>query len=490
MSREILLVQPKAGKWENLGIRSPDGLLTLAALPKKEGYNIKILDLRLEKDWKVALKNHLDKNPLLVATTCMTGLQIIYALEASKLVKDYNKSIPIIWGGIHPTFMPEQTLENENIDIVVIDEGDLTFLDLIKTLEENKPLKDVLGIAYKDEAGKIHRNPPRPLIQDLDSLPDLPYELIDVKKYYGFDLENGGGSITLSTSRGCPFKCNFCYDTKVFGNSWRGMSAKRTIEIIKNVVDRFGIKNIYFQDDNFATNLKRFKDIVYGITNENLDIKWGLLGIRLDALKVLDDNFLIDVAKAGCVNMDSGVESGSDRILKMIKKGVSVQEIIDINKKMGKHSFKAKYTFIVGFPSETEEEVMQSVKLALQLVKDNKNAYTPFFIYTAYPGVGLWEIAKSYGIEEPKKLEEWATFNYDNAYLNYKWLDEKKIKMMKNLSFTSNFANKNIKYKISKTYLKVLFNIYYPIAKLRFRYNLYHLPLDIKMANTLANALY
>lgn len=490
MEREILLLQPKAGKWENLGIRSPDGLLTMAALPKSEGYNVKILDLRLEKDWKLALNKYLDKNPLLVAISCMTGIQIRYALEASKFVKQYDKNISVVWGGIHPTFMPEQTLENENVDIVVIDEGDLTFLEIIKTLEADKPLNDVLGIAYKDKTGKIHRNSPRPLIKDLDTLPDLPYELIDVKRYYGFDLENGGGSITLNTSRGCPFKCNFCYDTKMYGNTWRGYSAKRTIEIIKNVVNKFGIRNIFFQDDNFATNLKRFKDIVYGIIDEKLDIKWGLLGIRLDALKVLDDNFLRDLAKAGCVNMDSGVESGSDRILKMIRKGITVQEIIDINKKMGKHSFKAKYTFIIGYPSETDDEMMESVKLALQLVKDNKNAYTPFFIYTAYPGVELWEIAKQYGVDEPKKLEDWETFDYENAYLHYKWLDERKIKMMKNLAFTSNFANKNIKYKISKAYLKLLFNLYYPIAKLRFKYNIYQFPLDIKFANTIANSLY
>lgn len=487
--KEVLLIQPKAGNWESLGIRPPDGLLTMAALPKKEGYNVKILDLRLEKDWQSALKSHLD-NALLVATGCMTGIQIKYALEASRFVKQQNKSVPVVWGGTHATFLPEQTLENENIDIAVMDEGDLTFLELIKKIEANKPLNDVLGIAYKDLSGKIHINQPRPLVQDLDSLPDLPYELIDVKKYYGFDLENREGSITLNTSRGCPFKCAFCYDTRMYGNTWRGFSAKRTVEIIRNVVNRFGIRNIFFQDDNFAANLKRFKDIVYGIIDEKIDIKWGLLGIRLDTLKLLDDAFLRDLEKAGCVNMDSGVESGSDRILKMIRKGITVKEIIDINKKMGNYSFKAKYTFIVGYPSETEEEMIQSVKLALQLVKDNKNAYTPFFIYTAYPGVELWEIAKQYGIEEPKKLEEWENFDYENAYLNYKWLDKRKIKMMRNLAFTSNFANKNIRYKISKGYLRALFNLYYPLAKLRFKYNVYQLPIDIKLAHSIADSLY
>mgnify|MGYP001610099894 FL=1 len=124
----------------------------------------------------------------------------------------------------------------------------------------------------------------------------------------------------------------------MYGNTWRGYSVKRTMEIIKNVVNKFGVRTIFFEDDNFATNLKRFKEIVYAIKNENLDIKWGLNGIRLDSLKLLDDNFLRDMAKAGCVNMDSGIESGSDRILKMIKKGVTVQEIIDINKKMGRTS--------------------------------------------------------------------------------------------------------------------------------------------------------
>ena len=117
MGREILLVQPKAGSWENLGIRPPDGLLTIAAIPCSRGYNIKIVDLRLEKDWRTTMKKHLEEDPLFVATSCMTGPQIAYALELSKFVKQHDKNIPVIWGGIHPTFNPHQTLENENIDV-------------------------------------------------------------------------------------------------------------------------------------------------------------------------------------------------------------------------------------------------------------------------------------------------------------------------------------------------------------------------------------
>lgn len=490
MNREILLIQPKAGSWETLGIRPPDGLLTLAAIPKKEGYNIKILDLRLERDWRSVVRKHVENGPLLVATTSMTGPQIKYALELSQFVKQIDKSVPIIWGGLHPTFLPEQTLENESIDIVVIDEGDLTFIDLIKTIEKNKPLKDVLGIAYKDSEDKIHKNPPRGLIKDLDTLPDTPYDLIDLKKYYGLDIEKGEPSITLMTSRGCPFKCNFCYDTKLYGNTWRAYSVERTINMIKDVVEKFGVKNIYFQDDNFATNLKRFKDIIHRIIEEKIDIKFGLLGIRVDTLQILDDNFLKDLSRSGCVNIDSGIESGNDRILKMIRKGITSQQVREVNKKMGRYNFNAKYTFILGYPSETKDEMMDSVRLALQLVKDNKNAYTPFFVYAAYPGVGLWEIAKQYGLEEPKKLEDWCTIDFDNAYNNYPWLNEKQIKIIKNIAFTSFFANKNIKYKISRRYLRLLFDLYQPFAKLRFRYNLYQFPIDRVLAKSVANSMY
>ncbi len=489
MGKEILLVQPKAGIWENLGIRPPDGLLTIAAMPYNMGYNVKIVDLRLEKDWRAAMKSHLEKSPLFVATSCMTGPQIAYALELSKFVKQHDKSIPVVWGGVHPTFNPGQTLENDNIDIVVIDEGDLTFLELTEKLGKNESLKEVLGIGYK-ENGKIIINPKRPLIEDMDSLPSLPYDLIDTKRYFGFDLDNGESSISLSTSRGCPFKCTFCYDTNFFGNRFRAFSPKRTIEIIKNVVEKFKIKNIYFQDDNFCTNLKRYKDIIELMIEENLDIKWGMLGVRVDTLQIMDDELLKKTVKAGCTNLNSGIESGSDRILKLIKKGITVQQIIDANKKISKYAFKAKYTTINGFPTETEQEIKDTVKMALRLINDNKNAYVSFNIYMPYPGVELWNLAKEHGVYEPKSLEEWVRVDQDNVFDNLPWLDNRRKSIIKNLVFTSNFANKNIKYKIGKKYLKFLFDMYYPIAKLRFKHNIYQFPIDRMIANSIANALY
>ena len=268
------------------------------------------------------------------------------------------------------------------------------------------------------------------------------------------------------------------------------MSVVRTMQLIKRVVHEFGVKTIFFQADNFATDPKRFREIVQCLINENLGIKWGLLGVRIDALERLDDDFFADLKTAGCVNFDSGIESGSDKILALIKKQITREQIIRVNKRMGKFGFLQKYTFIVGYPGETEQDLKDSISLATQLVRDNPGAYTPFFMYTAYPGVELWEVAKSYGIAEPKKLEDWISFDYENAYKNYPWLDAKKISMMKSLAFTSNFANKNIKYKINKPYLRALFDIYRPLALMRFRYNIHQFPLDIHFGQSLANAMY
>ena len=485
---EVLLIQPKAGNWEAVGVRLPEGLLTLAAVPHKEGYKVKILDLRLIKDWKKALLDELKQSPVIVALTCMTGPQIKYALEISKFIKE-NSNVPVVWGGVHPTLLPEQTVSNQYVDIVVIDEGEITFLDLIRTQEAGKPLDDVLGIAYKKD-GKVKRNPPRPLITNLDELPDKPYELVDVNKYFGFSHEGDDPSIAISTSRGCNFKCTFCYDTVFYNNTWRAMSAEKTIGTIKNIIDKFGIRNIYIQDDNFAVSIPRFKQIVNSIIEEKLDITWGLMGIRIDTIGRLDEDFLSKIARSGCRNMDSGLESGSDQILRMIKKGFTVQQALDGNRKIGKFPIIMKYSFIGGYPTETEEDLKMSISMISQLVKDNKNACTPFLIYSAYPGVPLYELAKEYGVKEPRTMEEWSTFDYENSYLNYPWLDKKRIKMLRNLAFTSLFANPAFQYKVHKKIVKFLFKMYQPIAKFRFHNNLYQMPVEKRIADFIAASIY
>jgi len=471
--KKIVIVQPKSGPWDLAGQRPPDSLLAISALPYASGYDVRIIDQRIDRKWKESLKREL-KDAFLFGTTSMTGPQIKYALEASKFVKE-NSYVPVVWGGIHASLLPEQTIQNRYIDMVVCGEGDYALLELIKALEQDN-LLSVKGLYYKQN-GQIRKTPERDLINNLDKLLDFPYKLINIQRYHGINLQEGRG-ITLITSRGCPYRCAFCYNTVYNKNRWRGMSAKRVVEMIKRVTKEFGVKNIFFEDDNFCASVERFEEIIDRILEEKIDIRWGLLGVRADTLKRMSDNLLAKAVKAGCVSVDIGVESGSNRIIDLVIKGVTTQDIIGLNKRLVKFFPRTKYTFIMGLPTETESELLESVRLALRLIKDNPSALTLFFAFCAYPGTKLFNLAKEYGFKEPNTLEEWADINYETAFLFNPWLNKKMSKMIQNLGFTSFFINRNTQYKINSAFFRGLALLYQPIAKIRFENNIYSFPVE------------
>ena len=485
MERKVVLLQPRTGEWDIAGIRPPDSLLAVAAEPYHAGYGVQIIDQRTDRHWQRTLRRSL-KDASLFGTTSMTGPQIRYALEASKFVKE-NSDIPVVWGGVHASLLPEQTIQNKHIDIVVKGEGDYALCEIIKALENKEELDGIKGLYFKKD-GVIKRTGDRPLISDLDNLKDMPYGLVDLENYYGFDV-GMGRSITLMTSRGCPFRCAFCYNTVYNKNRWRGMSAERTLELIKRVVFDFKVKSIYFQDDNFCANVKRFEKIVNGILKEKIEFVWGLLGARVNTLSAISDKLMVNTVKAGCKNIDVGIESGSNRMLKLVSKDVNVSEAITLNKRLSKYFEKTKYTFIMGVPSETEEELLQTVKLATRLSEENSHVLPLFFIYCAYPGTKLYNMAVEYGFKTPIKLEEWSEINYETAYLHYPWIDNKRAKMMRNFEFSSMFASKNNEYKIRSNWHKVMARIYRPFAKARFEHNIYQFPVERSMVRILSRAL-
>ncbi len=244
---DIILFQPLVGKeWSVINSpRLPLGLLHAAKIVAGE-YQIRLIDMAVENNWKEILKNEIDKKPICFALSCKTGSQIKYALEASSFVKQ-SSEIPIVWGGMHPTLLPEKTLVNKNIDILVQGDGEITFYELVKALVQKKSLKDILGISYKKNGGIIF-NPPRPSV-DLDGLPRIPYGLIDIKKYT-MTME-GKGSIDICSSRGCQNKCGFCYNS-ANNSRWIGMRPEKFIEELESTLGLSNkIKHVRIIDDDF-----------------------------------------------------------------------------------------------------------------------------------------------------------------------------------------------------------------------------------------------
>ena len=473
---DIVLIQPKLGYVDSFIFKNtlPSALLSIARFVNKE-YNVKIIDQRIDRNWKKHLLKELNQNPIGVATTCMTGMPIMSALEISKFVKD-NSNIPVIWGGQHPTILPEQCLKNKNIDIIVKGEGEITFYELIKALDKNKALKNEKDIFYKKNK-KIFHNQDREFL-DLNELPPLPYHLIDIKNYLTKRLNVP--SLYMETSRGCPNNCGFCYNKFFNKCRWRALNAENVIKNIKQAVDDFKIKNIYFSDDNFFVNTKRAEDIVNGIIKEKFDIMWEPQGSDINYVNRLSNKSLKLLEKSRCSRLTFGVESGSKRILNLINKKVSPKNVLDLNKKLSEYKMIANYNFMSGFPIETLKDLRKTINLSLDLLEQNKNAtISNILIYTPYPGTDLYSIALKHGLKQPKNLEGWISYNTDTV--NLPWLSKERKKLLESLFICSLFFDKKSEELNASKIIKLLAKIYKPIAKTRVKNMFFRLMVEKKI---------
>ena len=317
---DIILVQPKLGGYGNLIDPPflPLSLLSISSFLHKD-YDIKIIDQRIDKNWKKHLLRGLNQNPLCVGLTSMTGKQIKYALGISKLVRQ-NSDIPVVWGGVHASLLPRQTLENGNINFVIEGEGERSFYELVNSLDKGKSVNGIKGVWYKKNDG-IRKNP-KGNLTDLNKLPEIPYHLINVKNY--LQKINKRKSIILQTSRGCPFNCSFCINKAYYNSCWRSFSYERIRYMIKYVVDSFKVKNIWFVDDNFFVSLKRTKNIAKEIITEKYDLTYDILGAHLSLLNKADHKHIRLLEKSGCRKLYFGIESGSPKILNKINKNISI----------------------------------------------------------------------------------------------------------------------------------------------------------------------
>jgi radical SAM superfamily enzyme YgiQ (UPF0313 family) len=485
MNKKVILVQPRHIKgWQaQPRVEMPMGLLCIATPVSLAGYNVRIIDQRTDPSWLSNLRQELSQRPVCIGITSMTGSQIKYALEISRIAKEYE-NVPVVWGGVHPTILPEQTLRNEYIDIVVKGEGEETFLELVQALDSGKSLNTVKGILYKD-SGQIRDTGIRPFL-DLTQQPPLSYHLLDLNKYIR-DI-SGVGHLNFFTSRGCPYPCTFCFNTPYNKKAWRAMSPDLAIERISDFVQRYKVKGITFIDNNFFTDMDRGKSILNGLIRSELGITISKISLRVDSLLEMTDNDLTLLERAGCRRLTLAVESGSERIRAMLKKPVDVKALLDLNRRLIKSSMVPHYLFMMGLPTETKEDLMDSISLALKLSKENPLAQFFFNIYIPYPGTELFDTAVRLGLDAPQRLEDWIRVSYRNLSLNAPWLSKEMKEAVKMIDFCSFFIGKgHLRKPHEKTSPLVVFlsKIYAPLAKKRFEQFFYRFPIEIKLARFL-----
>jgi radical SAM superfamily enzyme YgiQ (UPF0313 family) len=385
-------------------------MLYLADALEKAGSTVKLVH---EDGSRANIQKLVDlvsaEKPLFVGLSTFTAPTIIPTIQASVEIKKRH-DIPIVWGGYHPTIAPQQTLMNDFVDLVAIGEGERTIVELVNVFRKGgwdvHELEKVAGIGFKKNGEAIFTEP-RPFIEDLDDVYPAWHHL-DIDRYtysanYFYSKAGGERVIAHITSRGCPWRCGYCFNQAVNKRRFRAQSAQRAISDIRDLKERVGITGVLFEDENFFTNKKRGLEII-----RNIGVPWAST-MRANDLAEGGEEFVEALSQFGCVELRLGVESGSQRILDLIKKDITVNQIKRAATLCGKYSIKAVFMFMYGFPGETWSDLCQTFDLIDELEGMNEHVVVSHLgLFTPFPGTPLFDVAVEAGFKPPKSLEGWG----------------------------------------------------------------------------------
>jgi radical SAM superfamily enzyme YgiQ (UPF0313 family) len=406
MSRIVLVNPPLkvddiTGVYGNLyGVASsspPQGLCHLAAILRKNGFSVSILDAQaLSLDRESAMRAILRQSPRYVGITAAT-VSIHSAARLAEGLKETNKNLVTIIGGYHFTALPEETLRQFwGFDIGVLGEGEMTILDLIQTIENKGSLAKVKGIAFK-ENGKIIITGKRPFIQNLDVLPTPAWDLLpNPGIYYRQSAQriNTLPTFTLITSRGCPGQCRFC-DRSVFGQTYRRFSVHYIIELIQHLKSKYGIKGLIIHDDTFMLSHEFLSEFCETMINKKIKLSWSCNG----TINLKNKDILRLMRRAGCWQIAYGLESGSQKILDSIGKNITLKQIADSLRWTKQAKISTKGFFMIGVPQESVETLNQTLKFIRTIALDD--IQVTFF--TPYPGTEFFKTV----VEKEHFIPDW-----------------------------------------------------------------------------------
>ena len=408
---KVLLLRPAAEK-KSMARVLPLGLLAIGSVLKRAGHQVKILDLRISNSPDEELNTVMNSfDPQVVGIGVMT-IECKYGFIDAAKVKKINPNVTVIFGGPHCSHEPQFILNDSNVDLMVSGEGDLTIVELVNTLEEGKDVAGVPGIAYKKN-GSYLRTAERPVIRDLDTI-DQEYDLINLERYFNFQSSmdffpvfRNKRFIPLVTSRGCPFKCTYCHD--IFDKSIQYRSPEAVVNEIEYLIKVYGIREFHIVDDVFNVNMKRAKIVLDAIIERNLNIHISFPnGLRAD---FFDDELIDKMQRAGVYRMALGIESGSQRIQDMIKKDLDINIIYDVVEKLTSARMSVHGFFMLGFPSETREEMKETIHFACNLGLTTAN----FSLVIPNPGTDL---RQTFIESRESNFEDFSEYTFDAASSN------------------------------------------------------------------------
>ncbi len=373
---------------QGLDFLPPLGLMYLAGyLEQFSEHKIEILDCPVEGINSYSqLKDKIrEKNPEIVGITAMS-FTIVDVIKSAKIIKEVNRQTKIVLGGPHVNIFPQETMKIKEVDFLVLGEGEKPFKDLLDNINNIQGLYKIKGIVFRDKERVVNTGI-RELIMDLDKIPFPARHLTPYRKYFSV-ISKRAPVTTMFTSRGCPYKCLFC-DRPHLGKIFRARTAINVVDEM-DVCQNMGIKEIFIYDDTFGVDRQRVLNICSEIKRRGLNITWDVR-TRVDTV---DEEVLRAMKGAGCLRIHYGVEAGTKKILKVLRKGITLEQVrkaFYLTKKIG---IKTLGYFMIGSPSETKEDILETIKLMKELNPD----FVHVSITTPFPATDLYRLGLEKGL--------------------------------------------------------------------------------------------
>lgn len=341
--------------------------------------------------------------PEVVGVSVLTP-KVPSAFKIAEICKNIDPKMVVVFGNHHPTIRSDEILLNENVDFVVRGEGEETFSSLLDNLGSSSPdYHTIAGLSFRDN-GKIINNNDRARIDNLDVLPfPARDKLLNLETYTPTQLS------MVMTSRGCPYSCAFCASHNMWSKKVRFRSIENIINEINELKKVYSVKNITFMDDSFTINRKRVKELCAALIEDNIGITWSCL----TRVNIISDEIIALMKKAGCTKVDVGIESGNQRVLDLINKGITVEQVRKAAEILRRNKMYWSGFFMFGFPTETENEIFDTINF----LKELKPNWANISIFTPYPGTELYKLSLEKDlISEPP---DYTLYSHQNSKLRF-----------------------------------------------------------------------
>lgn len=386
-------------------ISPPLGIAYVAACLRKAGIEVEILDPTFE-NWGFSVERIKRTDYDVIGFSCFT-MNYNISKKLAGIAKKSNKNIITVFGGPHPSTHPLETVNDKEVDIVCLGEGEQTFVELFKAIESKKPLKSVSGIVFK-QGKKPIQTKPREIFCDLDKLPFPARDLLPMNKYLNAKLGRAAWAVrqpstTIMVGRGCPYSCTYCTTKLILGKRLRFRSAKNVADEIELLIKDYSIRGLAFIDDTFTISSRIVEEICNEMIKRRIKIDWACQ-TRLDTISPY---LLKKMRKAGCTYVVLGVESGNQHVLdNFVKKGIKLNTVEKAFKWAKQAGIKTGAYFMLGIPGETKENMRETIDFAKKLNPDVVN----FNIARPMPKTEMYELAKKYG---KINVKGWDDYNFD-----------------------------------------------------------------------------